>query len=372
MNHDPRPLLWLRARSGREILDAHLRQVGGRFAAAGWRVQEGEEKPAAGGGPLAVMDEPWAEPLPEVAHVLAATTASRAPAWRVPRLNGGAGRQGWSPRKGPYTLRQYRRQALAGQGGEAVEPDTPPWTGFAAAPAAEASELLAAGWPPAAETVVLVPGALLYRYQDPADHERRELDPFIPEAACTVVDVGCGHGRLGERLRRPGRRVIGIEPDRTMAHVAAQRLDLVLAGTAENELPALAAPVDCVIFADVLEHTRDPGKVLELARERLTAEGRIVVSVPNHAWAPLLRDLAAGLWEPTLAGVQARDHVVPLTPTSFTALAAEAGLAVERRTPLPVPLPWTLRLWAWLAAVTAGGDPRHLAAPQWVFVLRRR
>jgi hypothetical protein len=35
-------------------------------------------------------------------------------------------------------------------------------------------------------------------------------------------------------------------------------------------------------------------------------------------------------------------------------------------------LPWTLRLWSWLAARSASGDPRPLSAPQSVVVLRRR
>lgn len=368
-----RPLLWLRAGSQREIVRAHLRHVAGRFTAGGWEIHEGGEPPPSSGatGPLAVLDDPWAEPLPEVARRLADAASAVAPAWRAPRVNGGPGEQAWSPRWGPYTLREYRRRARGGWAGETLRMGIPPWTGFAAAPAGEAAELLERGWPPAAGDVVVVTGARLYRYHDPADHERRELDPWVPEEARTILDVGCGHGRLGERLRRPGRRVIGIEPDPAMAAVAAGRLDRVLTATAEEALPALEGPLDCVIFADVLEHTSDPARLLALAAERLAPGGRVVASLPNSAWAPVLRDLAAGLWEPTLAGVQARDHRVPFTPVSFARLAAECGLTVIRTQPLPAPLPRRLRLWAWLAARTTGGDPRHLVAPQWIAVLCR-
>jgi 2-polyprenyl-3-methyl-5-hydroxy-6-metoxy-1,4-benzoquinol methylase len=374
-----RPVLWLRARSRREVVAAHLAHVRGLFGAEGWRVHEGEHPPpleqVPGPAAVAVMDDPWVEPLPETARRLAAAASPAAPAWRLPRVHGLPGQQGWQPQRGPYTLAEYRRRVTRTAAWAGVPPDggaaALPWTGFAAAPAAEARRLLARGWPPPAEALVLVPGARLYRYADPAGHERRELDLFVPEEARIVVDVGCGHGRLGERLRRPGRWVIGVEPDPELAAAAARRLDWVLQGTAEAALPALGRAADCVIFADVLEHTLDPARVLELAAAGLAPEGRVVVSVPSSAWAPLLHGLAAGRWDRTLAGVQARDHRVPLTPASFADLAAEAGLAVEHRVPLAAPLPWRLRLWAWLAARSAGGDPRELAAPQWIFVLRR-
>jgi len=369
-------VLWLRATTSaaasRRVVRAHLQHLAGSFRADGWKVHTGDRPPdgEAVGGVLAVLDDPWIEALPEAARALARATAPALDRWRVPRLRGASGGQAWSPRHGPYTLQELRRRAVSGRRLQAV-PTPDAATGFAVAPPGTAAPLLAVGWPPAPDRVLLVPGVRLYRYDDPADHERRELDPWVPEEAALVVDVGCGHGRLGTRLRRPGRRVIGIEPDRGMAREAAQRLDWVLAARAEEALPALAPSIDCFVFADVLEHLPDPARVLELAGERLSPRGRIVASFPNHAWAPVLRDLAAGRWERTLAGVQARDHLVPFTRASFRRLAEECGLVLERNVPLGAPLPWRLRLWAWLVALSAGGHFRDLAAPQWIAVLRR-
>lgn len=367
-------MLWLRADSQRGIVRDHLAHVRGTFEEAGWPVWQGEEPPRPGTGPLAVMDDPWTEAFPELASRLAeAQDTGPTPRWRVPRVTGGPGLQGWSPRRGPYTLPEYRRRAMSGLRRRRTTPAPPdPWTGFAVAPAGAAAELLAAGWPPPGDRIALVTSARLYRYHDPADHERRELLPFVPERARRVVDVGCGHGGLGALLRRPGRTVVGIEPDWGMARAAARRLDLVLPGTAEQMLPAVPPPIDCVILADVLEHVAQPAAVLSAAAARLDADGVVVASFPNTAWAPVLRELAAGRWEPTLAGVQARDHLVPLTPGSLLRLAAECGLAPERLVPLPAPLSWPLRVWAWVAAKSAGGDPRDLSAPQWVAVLRPR
>jgi SAM-dependent methyltransferase len=212
--------------------------------------------------------------------------------------------------------------------------------------------------------------ARLFRYADPAGHERRELLPFVPAAARTVVDVGCGSGLFGSLLRRPGRRVVGIEPEWELARQARRMLDLVLPLGGEVGLRVVRRPVDCIVFADVLEHTVAPQRLLRAGAEMLGSDGRIIVSFPNAAWAPVVRALSAGRWDLTLAGVQARDHLFFTTARSFAALAGECGLAVEAMVPLGGGVPWQVRLWARLAALAAGGDPSAMAAPQWVAVLR--
>ncbi len=367
-------VLWLKVPPQRSVVAAHLRHVRGRFAAAGWRVVEGLGPPTQVNGPLAVMEDPWVEPLPAVADFLAdADTAIDA--WRVPRINGVASPQGWQPATGPYTAIDYERMAIGSSApgratpGRAERVDTLPWQGFAVATAEGAAGLLASGWPPKAESVRLIPDAYLYRYDDPAGHDRSELDRFIPETASVLVDVGCGHGKLGARHRRDGRIVIGIEPDFTLAREAARRLDLVLPLPAEEGLAALRPKVDCLIFADVLEHVADPAGALLKAAQTLSASGRIIASLPNTAWAPVLRALAAGRWDPTVAGVQARDHLAPMTPKSFRRMASECGLRVLEEIPMEAPLSWRMRLWAWFMARAAGGDFRDLLVPQWIAIL---
>jgi 2-polyprenyl-3-methyl-5-hydroxy-6-metoxy-1,4-benzoquinol methylase len=351
-------------------VEAHLAHLAGSFRAAGWEVTDEQPRTLNAAQSVAVLDDPWIEAFPRAALTLAAARGDAA-SWRIPRVSGGPGSQGWAPRRGPYTLHAYRRHALE-RNPRCHLPPPRPWTGFAVAPAPTAGEVLAAGWPPAPDRVALVPQVRLYRYQDPADHDRAELEPFIPARARWVLDIGCGHGRLGQRLREGGRRVIGIEPDWTMARVAARRLDLVLPGTAEEVLPALGHRVDCIILADVLEHLPDPAAVLRRCRRALAADGLAVVSFPSLTWAPVLRELAAGRFETTLAGVQARDHLAVLAPRSFPSFAAAAGFHTRQLVPLPAPLSWRLRAWARLVAWSAGGRAADLLSPQWVAVLAPR
>ncbi len=375
---EQKDLLWLRCGSDRATVQAHLRHVAGTFEAAGWGIATGETTPEPPSGALAVIDDPWVEPLPRLARRLAEFDLDQGGVearWRVPQTLGLSGIQGWRPRYPPMTLRDYEHTTLARRLSAVRDQTATPWSGFAVAAAGESRELLEAGWPPPPRRRAIIRGARLFRYQDPAGHPRHELDPFIPQSARLLVDVGCGHGLLGARFRSSSRSadriVIGIEPDWTLARLAARKLDLVLPVRAELGLRALRRPADCIVLADVLEHTGDPAAVLRQIALSLSCEGRAVLSLPNAAFAPVLRALAAGRWDTTLAGVQARDHLALFTPASFGKLAAECGLTVESTTPLTQPLPFKLRLWSWLAARTAGGEPQTLAAPQWVAVLRR-
>lgn len=371
--HSPRTakgVLWQRCTSGRRVLAAHLRHVEGTFRAAGWDVWSGPAPPATKGMPVAVLDDPWLEPLPVVAAYLAAARGG-AGLWRVPRVSGLAGEQGWSPSHLPVTMRDYERVVLVGRRRAAVHAGAPLWCGFAVASAVDAAVLLQAGWPPAQDRVALIPGARLFRYDDPANHARNELVRWIEATSGTVVDVGCGQGRLGEQLCRLGRRVVGIEPEWASARKASLVLDVVLPLPAEEGLAALRPPVGCFVFADVLEHMTDPASILSRAARLLDTHGRMVVSIPNAAWAPVLRALAGGRWDATLAGVQARDHAFFTTPLSFARLCRECGLEVETLEPLGSRLPVSLRVWAWVMARWVGGDPAHLLSAQWVVVLKR-
>ena len=92
---------------------------------------------------------------------------------------------------------------------------------------------------------------------------------FVPASARRVVDVGCGSGLFGALLRTAGRTVIGIEPEWELALLARARLNVVLPVPGEPGLEAVRVPVDCVVLADVLEHTSAPQRLLRAAARAL-------------------------------------------------------------------------------------------------------
>lgn len=125
-------------------------------------------------------------------------------------------------------------------------------------------------------------GALHPAYANP----RPEVTAMIPANAKRVLDVGCSVGIMGESLRSRGHHVTGIELHPELAAEARARLDDVV----EADVEALARegrvfenPFDCVCFADVLEHLRNPWAVVRWSEGLLSETGVVVASVPNIA-----------------------------------------------------------------------------------------
>ena len=99
----------------------------------------------------------------------------------------------------------------------------------------------------------------------------------------TVLDVGCATGYLSAKLREKGCRVIGLEVDPEMAGIAKANCDEVVCGNAEViELP-FKDYFEVVLYADVLEHLRNPLEVLTRFKKYLKKGGCIVISIPNVA-----------------------------------------------------------------------------------------
>lgn len=115
---------------------------------------------------------------------------------------------------------------------------------------------------------------------------RPEVTALIPTWAARVLDVGCSVGVMGEALRQRGHHVTGIEYRSELAQAARSRLDRLIEADVE-ELARVDADIDgpfeCVCFADVLEHLRDPWRVMRWADRLLVRGGIVIASLPNIA-----------------------------------------------------------------------------------------
>jgi methionine biosynthesis protein MetW len=103
------------------------------------------------------------------------------------------------------------------------------------------------------------------------------------EPGKTVLDVGCATGYLSQELRKKGCKTIGIEIAEKAAEEAKKHCDNVFTGNAETiDLP-YKEYFDVILFADVLEHLRNPLEVLNRFKNCLKKDGYIVISIPNIA-----------------------------------------------------------------------------------------
>lgn len=162
--------------------------------------------------------------------------------------------------------------------------------------------------------------------------QRLDVVDLVPVGCARVLDVGCGFGGLGRNLLSRGvREVYGIEmnPD------AASRLDGVYAdywiGDVEwVSLPDGVAPFDCIVFADVLEHLRDPWGTLKRHLTWLKPGGYVVASIPNVRNIALLYNLIVrGRWRYEDSGLLDRTHLRFFTRAEVAELFSGAGLKIE-------------------------------------------
>ncbi|MFI5455270.1 MAG: glycosyltransferase [Isosphaerales bacterium] len=162
-------------------------------------------------------------------------------------------------------------------------------------------------------------------------HARPEVMALIPETAGAILDIGCGAGRLGEALKaRQQAEVVGIELDESAAAVARQRLDQVFRGDVERlDLTLAPGRFDAIVCGDVIEHLREPDRLMRQARQWLSPEGCLIASIPNVRHHTVVRSLLEGNWTYESAGLLDRTHLRFFTRREIEKLFFRAGFAID-------------------------------------------
>jgi SAM-dependent methyltransferase len=202
-------------------------------------------------------------------------------------------------------------------------------------------------------------------------HVEAALRSHAPGGALSLLDFGCGEGKVTERLIRDlePRRALGL--DGTRAAVEAARARGVPVAFADFRTPlSIDFEPDAITCLDVLEHLEAPADALRHLARASAPGALLVVTVPAHAWlysrwdevsghrrrysrAGLIRHLREGGWE--LLRVRyifaycvpqawierrllkrVRDFEFPRVPRTLNRLLTLAG-HLERRCGSPLP-----------------------------------
>jgi len=111
------------------------------------------------------------------------------------------------------------------------------------------------------------------------EREKRRIETtlsMIPKYAESILDVGCGDGRLTNQLLNRAKRVVGVD-------TSAEALQYVQTETiraSASELPFPDSSFEGVVATDVLEHLPDDIYARSLSEIRRVAKKWIVVGVP--------------------------------------------------------------------------------------------
>ena len=111
-----------------------------------------------------------------------------------------------------------------------------------------------------------------------SEHFPRNLFDLIPENCQIYLDVGCAAGLLGKALkeRNENVEVYGVEINPEYAQRAEKYVDGVVCGDVEEiDLGAINKKFDCIIYADILEHLKDPWTTLGKHKAVLSQEDLI-------------------------------------------------------------------------------------------------
>jgi 2-polyprenyl-3-methyl-5-hydroxy-6-metoxy-1,4-benzoquinol methylase len=155
-----------------------------------------------------------------------------------------------------------------------------------------------------------------------------------------VLDVGCATGYMASALVQAGNEVSGVEIDGEAAEKARPFLTQLVIGDLDRMDLSEAFPpksFDVVIFADVLEHLKDPVTTLSRARALLDDGGFAVLSIPNVAHAAVRLALLKGRFEYSPLGLLDETHLRFFTRSTLEDLLSEGGFVAAdvRRTTAP-------------------------------------
>ena len=159
--------------------------------------------------------------------------------------------------------------------------------------------------------------------------ERPEVMQMVPESAMRILEIGCGAGVTSRMLKEENnaREVVGVEYDATAAKEASKFLDKVFCGDAEKiNLPYRDGYFDCIIYADVLEHLRDPEKLLKKQKRLLSKNGVMVMSIPNTRHYSLVNQLIEGRWTYEECGLLDSTHIRFFTLSEIKEMLGRCGL----------------------------------------------
>jgi len=146
-----------------------------------------------------------------------------------------------------------------------------------------------------------------------------------------ILELGPAGGALTEQLAMSGSSVVTVEYDASFVPVLDEVADVVL----ERDLDVVTrdelakhGPFDAVVATDVLEHLRDPARLLHVIAQLLRDDGVLVVSLPNVTHGDVRLALLSGEFNSTNEGLLDSTHLRFFTRETAEALITDPGFEI--------------------------------------------
>jgi 2-polyprenyl-3-methyl-5-hydroxy-6-metoxy-1,4-benzoquinol methylase len=200
-----------------------------------------------------------------------------------------------------------------------------------------------------------------YTKYDESPGSTHNLVLGLIEQGSRVLEFGCSTGYMSQALRdRRGATVVGVELHAEAARLAEEHVERVLVGDAEMvdlEAELGGERFDAILFADVLEHLRDPAALLRRVRPFVAEGGIVVASIPNIAHAAVRLALLGGSFRYREQGLLDETHLRFFTREGIQDLFESSGYVItqwlrrridveETEIAVPRSVPEEARAWA--------------------------
>ena len=155
-----------------------------------------------------------------------------------------------------------------------------------------------------------------------------EFLPLIAERPNVILDMGCGAGQFGRRLREVNKvsELVGIELYAPAAKEAETYYDKVYQDNAESLNLPYSEYFDYVICGDILEHLIDPWDMVSKISKMLKKDGALICSIPNIRYWKIIADLILnGRWDYTDKGILDSTHLRFFTKSTFYEMLYKAN-----------------------------------------------
>ncbi|MFN2238631.1 MAG: methyltransferase domain-containing protein [Thermoanaerobaculia bacterium] len=180
----------------------------------------------------------------------------------------------------------------------------------------------------------------VYEFKDFAGSSHRILMELIrvhSRRGGVLLDLGAFAGELGAAVRNHFTRTIAWEYVLANIGLLGSRFDSVIIADLE-QVSRFPPNADAIVMADVLEHMKYPGEVLDKALESLSPGGRLFVSVPNVANLAIRASLLVGRFEYAERGILDSTHLRFYTRRTARREIEAAGLTILTERVSIVPL----------------------------------
>jgi len=160
-----------------------------------------------------------------------------------------------------------------------------------------------------------------YRCHQTKEHSSKAdwmCNKLQTQAPGRLLDLGCGAGDFLAQMQTCGWNATGLDASESAVIRARDRGLNVHLGTLPNDRWS-GEYFEAITLRQSLEHLHDPLAALRAAYRLLTAQGRILVSVPNFD------SVAARRFGADWYGLDVPRHLTHFTPTSLRLALLEAG-----------------------------------------------